>query len=106
MQSWLFGKAMNALDPDAVALHTSQGYETQHSKFLMRLTVIASDLLGTSDTDKAQPHLQADALTDEPCCSLLPSSATVSTGFWQQEDAARAAMVALGGPATASSNFD
>ncbi|KAL3139491.1 hypothetical protein ABBQ38_003815 [Trebouxia sp. C0009 RCD-2024] len=44
-QSWLFGTAIHALDPDAVALHTSQGYETQHSKFLMRLSVIASDLL-------------------------------------------------------------
>lgn len=52
MQSWLFGKAIQALDADAVALHTSQGYETQHSKFLMRLSVIASDLLGTPDTDK------------------------------------------------------
>ena len=49
MQSWLFGKGLEALDPDAVTLHTSQGYETPHSKFLMRLSVIASDVLG-------QPH--------------------------------------------------
>ena len=106
MQSWLFGTAMNVLDQDAVALQTSQGYETQHSKFLMRLTVIASDLLGTSDTDEAKPHLQADALTDEARCSLLPSSATLSKGFWQQDDTARAAVVALDGAATASSSFD
>lgn len=106
MQSWLFGKALSALDADAVALHTSQGYETQHSKFLMRLTVTASDLLGTFDIDKAKPHLQADALTDEACCSLSPSSATVSKGFWQEEDTARAAVVALDGAATACSDSD
>lgn len=106
MQSWLFGKAMNALDPATVALHTSQGYETQHSKFLMRLTVMASDLLGTFDTHKTKPHLQADALTDEARCSLPPSSATVSKGFWRQENTARAAVVARNGPATASSSFD
>lgn len=106
MQSLLFGKAIHALDSDAVALHTSQGYETQHSKFLMRLSVIASDLLGKSDTDKSKPHLQADALTNEARCSLLSSSAAVSKGFWRQEDTARAAVVALDGAATASSNLD
>ena len=57
MQSWLFGKAFNVLDPDAVALHTSQGYETQHSKFLMRLSVIASDLLGTNESDHTKVTL-------------------------------------------------
>ena len=46
MQSWVFGQAIHLLEPDAVALHTSHGYETPHSKFLMRLTVIASDIIG------------------------------------------------------------
>ena len=46
MQSWLFGQAIHSIEPDAVALHTSHGYESPHSKFLMRLTVIASDILG------------------------------------------------------------
>ncbi len=46
VQSWLFGQAIQMVQPDAVALHASQGYETPHSKFLMRLSVIASDILG------------------------------------------------------------
>ncbi|KAL0056130.1 hypothetical protein WJX82_008001 [Trebouxia sp. C0006] len=44
-QSWLFGQAIHSIEPDAVALHFSHGYESPHSKFLMRLTVIASDIL-------------------------------------------------------------
>lgn len=46
MQSWLIGKAIQWFDPDAVALHASQGYETRYSKLLLRLSVIASDVLG------------------------------------------------------------
>lgn len=46
MQSWLFGQAIHSIEPDAVTLHFSHGYESPHSKFLMRLTVIASDILG------------------------------------------------------------
>ena len=71
MQSWLFGKAINALDPDAVALHTSQGYETQHSKFLMRLSVVASDLLGTPDTDTTKATLASECTHSE---NILQSS--------------------------------
>ncbi|KAL0040929.1 hypothetical protein WJX79_010386 [Trebouxia sp. C0005] len=44
-QSWLFGQAIRSIEPDAVALHTSHGYESPHSKFLMRLTVVVSDIL-------------------------------------------------------------
>lgn len=63
MQSWLFGQAIHKIEPDAVALHTSHGYETPHSKFLMRLTVIASDLLGNQfvrasfDSHLDQPNM-------------------------------------------------
>ena len=46
MQSWLFGQAIHSIEPDAVALHTSHRYESPHSKFLTRSTVIASDILG------------------------------------------------------------
>jgi len=60
-QSWLFGQAIHTIEPDAVALHTSHGYESPHSKFLMRLTVIASDILGK-------------ILDDAMCWSLSPNS--------------------------------
>lgn len=46
MQSWLCGKAVELLEPQAVALNLSRGYETQSSKVLMRWTVLAADLLG------------------------------------------------------------
>lgn len=50
MQSWLFGKVIQVVDPDAVALHTSRGYETGYSKLLLRLSVIISDVLGKPPT--------------------------------------------------------
>lgn len=68
MQSWLFGKAIQLSEPDAVALHTSQGYESPHSKFLMRLTVIASDLLGESCHISKSAHIVV---------SMQPSSTLV-----------------------------
>ena len=46
LQSWLCGKALELIEPQAVALNSSRGYETQSSKILMRWTVLASDLLG------------------------------------------------------------
>jgi alpha-1,3-glucosyltransferase len=45
-QSWLCGKFIEYFEPKAVALKTSQGYETDSSKLLMRTTVVISDLLG------------------------------------------------------------
>ena len=42
-QSWLCGKAIAAVEPAAVALGTSHGYETQSSKRLMRLSVLFFD---------------------------------------------------------------
>lgn len=51
-------------------------------------------------------HLQADILNDEASCSVLPGSAAVSEGVWFRQDTARAAMVAPGGAATASSGVD
>ena len=50
--------------------------------------------------------LQADILNDEASCSLLPGSAAVSEGVCWRQDTARAAMVAPGGAATASSGLD
>ena len=44
MQSWLHGKAIQQFEPETVELHTSRGYETQHSKLLLRWSVILSDL--------------------------------------------------------------
>ncbi len=46
MQSWLCGKLLQLFDSDAVALHTSRGYETEQSKAWMRQSVIAADILG------------------------------------------------------------
>ena len=44
-QSWLHGKAIQHFQPETVELHTSRGYETQHSKLLMRWSVVISDLI-------------------------------------------------------------
>ncbi|KAF5828838.1 ALG6, ALG8 glycosyltransferase family-domain-containing protein [Dunaliella salina] len=44
-QSFIHGKWLQAFEPGAVALLRSHGYETASSKLLMRLTVLASDLL-------------------------------------------------------------
>jgi len=42
-QSWLYGKCVAALEPEAVRLTTSRGYETDSSKRIMRYSVIVSD---------------------------------------------------------------
>ena len=42
-QSWLCGKAIAAVEPAAVALGSSHGYETPSSKRLMRLSVLFFD---------------------------------------------------------------
>ena len=42
-QSWLYGKAVAAAEPEAVRLSASRGYETDSSKRLMRYSVIVSD---------------------------------------------------------------
>jgi alpha-1,3-glucosyltransferase len=44
-QSWLCGVAIGAVEPAAVALGSSHGYETQSSKLLMRLSVLCFDLV-------------------------------------------------------------
>ena len=46
-QSWICGVWMRAVEPGAVALTTSRGWETPVSKLAMRATVIASDLAFT-----------------------------------------------------------
>ena len=43
--SYLFGVASRLVDPAMVALGTSRGYESEVSKVVMRLTVIAADLV-------------------------------------------------------------
>lgn len=42
-QSWFYGKCVAALEPEAVRLTTSRGYETDSSKRIMRYSVIVSD---------------------------------------------------------------
>lgn len=46
LQSWLCGKILEYMDPAAVALGSSRGYESASSKRVMRLTVLAADLIG------------------------------------------------------------
>ena len=46
MQSWLYGKVIQQLAPEAAALGTSRGYETPSSKTWLRWSVVASDVLG------------------------------------------------------------
>ena len=46
LQSWLYGKAIEHFEPEAVALGSSRGYETPASKTLLRWSVVASDVLG------------------------------------------------------------
>ena len=42
-QSWLYGKAVEAVEPEAVRLGASRGYQTDSSKRFMRYSVIVSD---------------------------------------------------------------
>ena len=44
-QSWLCGRAVAALEPAAVALGSSHGYESASSKRLLRATVLAFDAI-------------------------------------------------------------
>eukprot|EP00963_Diacronema_lutheri_P005806 scaffold461_cov321-Pavlova_lutheri.AAC.24 len=44
-QSWLCGKAIQAIEPEAVELNTSRGYESQSSKVYMRWSVVLFDVL-------------------------------------------------------------
>lgn len=44
-QSWFHGLLLLAIEPEAVALGDSRGYETETSKILMRLTALTSDVL-------------------------------------------------------------
>ena len=46
LQSWLYGKVIGRLEPEAMALGDSHGYETADSKRYMRQSVIISDLIG------------------------------------------------------------
>jgi hypothetical protein len=46
LQSYIHGQFLLRYEPEAVALYTSQGYETASSKRLMRATVLASDFAG------------------------------------------------------------
>ena len=110
MQSWLFGQAIHSIEPDAVALHTSHGYESPHSKFLMRLTVIASDILGKILDDamcwRLRPnpgssHVQPTNIS--MLCSVLSGTPVVFESVWRRKNRARKAMVAFGGAASASS---
>ena len=48
LQSWICGKIIQLFDPEAIALVSSKGYETPLSKFLMRMTVVIADVLGTT----------------------------------------------------------
>ena len=43
--SWLCGYIFSWIEPPMVAFETSRGYETDTSKFLMRLSVLAADFL-------------------------------------------------------------
>ncbi|BBN05231.1 alpha-1,3-glucosyltransferase [Marchantia polymorpha subsp. ruderalis] len=44
-QSFVHGWMIHAVEPEAVALHSSRGYESPSSKILMRWTVLSSDML-------------------------------------------------------------
>ena len=44
-QSWVYGKAMLEVEPAAVALHSSRGYESPSSKLAMRVSVVLLDLI-------------------------------------------------------------
>ena len=56
VQSWLYGKVIQKLEPEAVALGTSRGYETPDSKTLLRWSVVASDVLGEPRRVLVPPH--------------------------------------------------
>ena len=53
LQSWLYGKAFERYEPEAVALGKSHGYESADSKRFMRHSVIVADLLGEASFAQA-----------------------------------------------------
>ena len=83
LQSWLYGKAIERCEPAALALSDSHGYETSSSKHLMRLSVLASDIIG----DCAFPHCarrhHASSLPLAPD-GLCPCSAISSAAGLQE----------------------
>ena len=44
-QSFVYGAVIAQIEPEAVALHTSRGYETYSSRLLMRWSALVSDLV-------------------------------------------------------------
>lgn len=43
--SWLFGKFVQAVEPKAVRLHSSRGFESSSSRIAMRFTVLLGDMI-------------------------------------------------------------
>lgn len=64
-QSYMTGLLMQAVEPEAVALETSRGYESERSKNAMRLTVLLSDFLSAPLQHTCMYHvLNNSALND------------------------------------------
>lgn len=95
--SWLAGRMLHAVDPKAVTLFSSRGYETATSRAAMRTTVLVADALvfipallfavlslHASGTRRVTPTLMgAEALSTVIFCMLLPSLVLVDHGHFQ-----------------------
>ena len=79
LQSWLYGKAIEHFEPAALALSESHGYENSSSKHLMRLSVLASDIIGKCAFLQCAGRQQAPSVPLAPdvmCpCSAVSSAA-------------------------------
>ncbi|GAB4815387.1 hypothetical protein N2152v2_002433 [Parachlorella kessleri] len=114
-QSWLYGKVIQLLDPEAVALGTSRGYETSFSKLLMRWTVVFSDVVcyipaafAASKVFAAGPSYSLERLGILALMVLNPALIVIDHGHFQYNGislglaAGAAAAIASGHPALGS----
>ena len=85
LQSWLYGKVIQAWEPDAVALHSSRGFENSSSKLLMRLSVIASDLMGERQHTSADSHPDNHEVRYAVSFSVVPGRHGSCASVWPQQ---------------------
>mmetsp|Transcript_32802 Transcript_32802/g.93084 ORF Transcript_32802/g.93084 Transcript_32802/m.93084 type:complete len:243 (-) Transcript_32802:1507-2235(-) len=115
-QSLAYGQAISLLEPEAVALGTSHGYETDSSKRLLRATVVASDIIFLIPAALLAHRVFAvgPSITDWwPLAAVLlqPAAALIDHGHFQYNNIglgltmAAAAAVALGWDCTGSVFF-
>ena len=77
LQSWLYGNVIKRLEPEAMALGESHGYETASSKRLMRQSVMISDLIGVSAPEELSTQQHSTAHHESGVSHILLLHLTV-----------------------------